>query len=374
VTGTEGDPVPRTRKSRPDLLWLTNIPTPYTVPVWRELARLCELEVACLAAREENRAWAVDTSGVNLTVLSAPRVRVGYERTLYGPSLRLQSLVNRRPRVVLIDGWESLAAAQAMLMAKACRVPVVLSYWSIRGTHQYASGPVAAYRRLFFSGANHVLTPGIAATNAALALGVPSERIIQGVASVDVDAFVEASKRLRTACGAIGQGHRYLYVGQLVPRKNVEALVDAFLQVREAQDSLAIVGDGPLRQELQARAARGAGASVAFLGHLGFEELVRAYASADSLVLPSLVEVWGLVVNEALVSGLTAVVTPACGVTETVSQMPGVVVAAGGTCDEIGQALIAARSVPGTPPGTHPISAHTPAAMARVIAGALGFG
>jgi glycosyltransferase involved in cell wall biosynthesis len=364
--------VPRTKKSRPDLLWLTNIPTPYTVPVWRELARLCDLEIACLAAREQNRAWTVDTSGVSLTVLSVVRFRAGYERTLYGASLRLQSLLSRRPRVVILDGWESLAAAQVMLTAKAYRIPVVLSYWSTRETHQYTSGPVAACRRLFFKGADRVLTPGIAASTAALALGVPSERIIQGMASVDVDAFVESARRLRTPRRA-DRGHRYLYVGQLVPRKNVGELIEAFLQVREAQDTLTIVGDGPLREKLEARAARDAGESVTFLGHLGFEELARAYASADSLVLPSLVEVWGLVVNEALVSGLTAVVTPACGVAETISHMPAVVVATGGTCDELGQALKAARSMSGTTPGSHPMAAHTPGAMAHVIASVLGY-
>jgi hypothetical protein len=55
--------VARNTGERPDLLWLTNMPTLYTVPVWREIAKLCNLQVACLAEREHNRSWQVSIQG-----------------------------------------------------------------------------------------------------------------------------------------------------------------------------------------------------------------------------------------------------------------------------------------------------------------------
>jgi len=54
--------------------------------------------------------------------------------------------------------------------------------------------------------------------------------------------------------------------------------------------------------------------SASFAGFLNQREISRAYASADTLVLPSdAKETWGLVVNEAMASGLPCVVSTACG-------------------------------------------------------------
>ena len=188
----------RKPQHRADILWLTNIPTPYTVPVWRELSTMCRFQVACTAGNEHNRAWTTDATGVDLTVLATPKIRLGYERTVYGPSLRLARLLTHRPHVVVIDGWESLAALQTLLMAKALRIPVLISYWSTASTHRFSSGPVAAYRRWFFQQAQTILTPGVAATEAVLEEEVDPDRIVTGIATVDVERFA----------GALAQRHR----------------------------------------------------------------------------------------------------------------------------------------------------------------------
>ena len=188
----------RSPSARADILWLTNIPTPYTVPVWRELSTMCRFQVACAADNEHNRAWTTDTTGVNLTVLAALKIRLGYERIVYGPSLRLARLLSRRPHVVVIDGWESAAALQTILMAKALRIPVLISYWSTASTHRYNRGPVALYRRWFFQQAQTILTPGVAATAAVLEEQVDPDRIVTGIATVDVERFA----------GALAQRHR----------------------------------------------------------------------------------------------------------------------------------------------------------------------
>jgi glycosyltransferase involved in cell wall biosynthesis len=93
-----------------------------------------------------------------------------------------------------------------------------------------------------------------------------------------------------------------LYVGRLAKEKTVERLVEA---VRDRPDvSLAIVGDGPLRGQLQRRFA---GTATTFLGFLGGDELARAYASADVFVLPSETETLGMVTLEAHAAGLPVI-------------------------------------------------------------------
>ena len=119
-------------------------------------------------------------------------------------------------------------------------------------------------------------------------------------------------------------GHRFLYVGQLIERKNVGALIEAFALIKQGDDRLLIAGDGPLLDQLKVTAASlGVDKAVDFLGHKNQEELATIYASSNTFILPSTSEVWGLVVNEALASGLHAVVSDKCGVADFVENMPG---------------------------------------------------
>jgi glycosyltransferase involved in cell wall biosynthesis len=76
--------------------------------------------------------------------------------------------------------------------------------------------------------------------------------------------------------------------------------------------SLLVVGAGPLDNVCRAQAER-LGVRAVWAGFLNQSELGRTYAVADCLVLPSGGETWGLVVNEALATGLPAIVSDRVG-------------------------------------------------------------
>lgn len=104
-----------------------------------------------------------------------------------------------------------------------------------------------------------------------------------------------------------------LYVGRLSAEKNLEILrswLEASPNVR-----LALVGDGPQRNSLQKHLA---GLPVFFAGFLCKEELASAYASSDVFVMPSRTETLGLVVLEAMSSGLPVVAARAGGIPEMI--------------------------------------------------------
>lgn len=112
---------------------------------------------------------------------------------------------------------------------------------------------------------------------------------------------------------------RLLYVGRLAIEKNLGWLV-RFAQ-RHPEHELELVGDGPLRPELQRALPR-----ATFHGFLDGAELARAYADADLFAFPSLTETFGNVVLEAQASGLPAVVTDRGGPAEIiVDQQTGLV-------------------------------------------------
>ncbi len=90
-----------------------------------------------------------------------------------------------------------------------------------------------------------------------------------------------------------------LYVGRLSAEKGLDQLRHVLQALPEAQ--LALVGEGPARPRLEARFA---GLPVRFTGTLQGAELGRAYAAADCFVFPSLAESFGLVLLEAMASGL----------------------------------------------------------------------
>jgi glycosyltransferase involved in cell wall biosynthesis len=100
-----------------------------------------------------------------------------------------------------------------------------------------------------------------------------------------------------------------LTVSRLAPEKNVGFLADLLAAVPEA--TLAIVGDGPFRPQLERRFE---GLDARFVGYLTGEALARAYASADAFVYASETETMGNVVLEAMASGRAVVVPRAGGI------------------------------------------------------------
>lgn len=114
----------------------------------------------------------------------------------------------------------------------------------------------------------------------------------------------------------VGQEPRFLAIASLRPAKGLEELLGAWSQVaRQAPAArLTIAGEGPLRRELEALAARlGLGERIEFVGRLASPTAVRkAIIDSDVLVLPSHAESFGVVLIEALACGRPVVATR-CG-------------------------------------------------------------
>jgi len=137
----------------------------------------------------------------------------------------------------------------------------------------------------------------------------------------DVDFFIEESNRYRNKKNALkkelGIKTQYivLYVGRLVKEKGLFTLLKAFKEIKSSYEdvTLLIVGEGKLRDALEAFANKKKIDDVRFEGFIGNKELPRYYAIADIFVLPSLDEPWGVVVAEAMASALPLVLSDKVG-------------------------------------------------------------
>jgi phosphatidylinositol alpha 1,6-mannosyltransferase len=99
-----------------------------------------------------------------------------------------------------------------------------------------------------------------------------------------------------------------IYVGRLATEKRIEWLRPIVDLLPDA--ALAVVGDGPLREELETRFE---GTHTVFTGYLEGQDLAAAYASGDLFVFPSASETFGNVVLEAMASGLPVIAAGAGG-------------------------------------------------------------
>ncbi|WP_347551926.1 glycosyltransferase family 1 protein [Pseudalkalibacillus hwajinpoensis] len=94
-----------------------------------------------------------------------------------------------------------------------------------------------------------------------------------------------------------------LFVGRLAFEKEIDSLIPMLEQNPDAH--LAIVGDGPYRTELEKNFAHLD--NITFTGFMHGEELAKAYASSDAFMFPSTTETLGLVILEAMASGLPVI-------------------------------------------------------------------
>ena len=198
---------------------------------------------------------------------------------------------------------------------------LIYGYRSTIDSHRFNNILIRKIRSTILSKADFIITSGNASTNAVKAMGIAPEKIITLFNPVDVRWFHSFAQNHRIP---VTTSHRYIYVSQLIERKNVATVIKAFASIRNSSDTLTIAGDGPLAQELKNLVATlGISDSVIFAGHKNQEELAQLYTASNTLILASTNEVWGLVVNEALASGLHVVVSDKCGVTEFVKDMKG---------------------------------------------------
>jgi glycosyltransferase involved in cell wall biosynthesis len=311
---------------------------PYRVPLWRSLAGDNKITVWLLESDDQlsadgnNRGsdWSAQSLRAEnflVRTLRTFKLKRG-EHRYYLTGVRSAWRCTAAD-IVMLGGWESPAYWLIFLFARLRRVPVVGFYESILDTNSRKAGPVQFARAAWFKSMDAIVTPGPSATEAVLATGTLRERIFEGFNAVDVeDIWTQASRYRLTAPTATN--HRFLFIGQLIARKNVLLLIEAFAALRRCGSSatLRIAGVGELEEEVTALiSAFHLNDCVAMEGYVDSADLPALLATSDTLVMPSLQEVWGLVVNEALAAGLHVVITENAGVTNSVRAMKGVHVA-----------------------------------------------
>jgi len=173
-------------------------------------------------------------------------------------------------------------------------------------------------RRIFSLG-NAIMVSSTGGVEYLKSLGFSSDRIFLVPTAVDNDWWTEQAARVDRA--AVRAGWKIpqhatvaVFCAKLQQWKGPMDLLEAFGLAAVPNSYLVYAGDGPEKGNLERRAAElGLTDRVKFLGFVNQSQLPSTYTASDFLVLPSLFEPFGLVVNEAMLCGLPAVVSDRVG-------------------------------------------------------------
>jgi len=247
------------------------------------------------------------------------------------------------PDVVAVNGWNNFGSLAAANCCVGRRIPMVVMSESARQDEARTWWKEMIKRRIvdlycaaLVGGQRHV--------EYLVELGVPQERIFTGYDVVDNDYFAQRALEIRNSHLRRGYGGQaafeirkkyglpenyFLASARFIEKKNLPRLIRAYAEYRQKSQGtgvtdpgynggapwdLVLLGDGPLRETLNTQLSTlNLHSHVHLPGFKPYGELPVYYALANAFVHASTTEQWGLVVNEAIASGLPVIVSERCG-------------------------------------------------------------
>jgi glycosyltransferase involved in cell wall biosynthesis len=240
-----------------------------------------------------------------------------------------KALYDARPEVIAIPSWGHPEMLAALLWGLRSGTPCVV----MTDSNQYDKRRwfvIEAVKRRIIRLFQAGLVPSKKERSYLEVLGMVRERVFEGYDVVDNEHFRKGAERARAQAAelraSLGLPAAYfLAAARYIEKKNLLRLLAAYARYRELAGpqawSLVMLGDGPQRPQLERTcSAAGFGNAVLLTGFKQYEEMPSYYGLANALVLASISEQWGLVVNEAMACGLPVLVSKRCGCATTLVQ------------------------------------------------------
>jgi glycosyltransferase involved in cell wall biosynthesis len=323
------------------LAYLVSHPIQYQVPLLRRVAREPGFEFKVFFQSDFSTKQYYDY-GFNRTVQWDIPLLGGYDyeflpaigssqrrsspRTInYGLGKRLRA---SRFDALWVHGYSIPFNWQAMLTARALGIEVWVRDEATLVSHRRSAAKLAAKRafmELLKLVCEKFLAIGTQNYRYYRHYHIPDERIFMMPYAVDNEFFraraaaaVSGREKLRRSLEVDPGRPVILYAGKLCYRKNPEVLLEAYTRLSsdgqsEPQPYLLFLGEGELRPKLEARARQTGWSSIKFAGFRNQTELPRFYDLCDVLVLPSVSERFGLVINEAMNAGRAIIASDRVG-------------------------------------------------------------
>jgi len=230
-------------------------------------------------------------------------------------------LLKLKPQLVISTGF-TLWTIIAALLKKIGRWKLLVLWDGCSPTIDAVDDPVRMWIRKFTSkSVDAFISNSIEGTRYfGDTMGIPKERVFRTLYLVpDIKALTECNDF--PAVINEGQRPRFLYAGQLIPRKGIKYLLTAWSKLQDLSPrpgSLWIVGDGVQKDELIKQAHTLGLRDVHFVGRVEYASLGFWYQACDVFVFPTLEDIWGMVVPEAMAFGKSILCSQYAGAAELV--------------------------------------------------------
>lgn len=322
----------RSDGGRPVLAFIVNVVTPYRLHVHQRLAReIPEVRLATLITHDQaDQPWEAQRSAEVGPVefgrghpVSETARRKHLSRDWRKGGEIIAWLKEHRAAAVIVAGYNDVTRLRVIAWCKRAGVPVYLTADSnVHGDR--ASGLKRLIKKIYVGwilrGLAGVMPCGSAGATYFERYGVARNHIFYHPYEPDYQLIRDITPQQIAAQqqkhGLDPARRRIVLCARLVPVKRVDLAIDAFARIagERPEWDLVLIGDGPLRKELEARVPEALKARVRFLGFIGDQGVISAlYRGSDVLVLPSDYEPWAVVINEAVAAGLAVVASDVVG-------------------------------------------------------------
>ena len=298
-----------------------NVISPYRHPLFEKLSEKVDLKVYYCSDWLHPCKWDLWPRKYcyQFKVLSRMSIKTPIGEFSLNPSI-MKELLKNRPHVLIITSYTDPTTWLAFVMGRLLSIPII--HWT-EGTKEPNSflGLLTKPLRIFFvKKPDAIVVPGRMSKDYYISLGVEAERVFIAPNAIDNELFVNISDKCTIGkdqlkekldfCGKI----LILYVGQLIERKGLKYLLQAYSKIEKERDDVAllVLGRGPQESDLRNIAdLLGIRRFKIMRPGLRLEELIALYSAADIFILPTLEDVWGFVINEAMVCRLPIIATQA---------------------------------------------------------------
>jgi len=259
------------------------------------------------------------SKGLNLSLkTSHHKVGVDQKETSNIPLFLPFNLIMYKPQII-ISGNMGPVSLVSMLVAKLLRIPFVIWTEQIITIDGETSRLQKLLRFIMLPRTTAFLTWGRPAKDYMIENGIPEEKLYYCAQAVDNEWWINTtrthnSEEIRVRMNL--SGRVFLLAGQLISRKGFDKVLNAWSALdRETQEGnhIVIVGEGEDEHHLKQICQNNSIPNILFTGQKNQYQLSEIFSVADVFIFPSLVDVWGMVVNEAMASGLPVLASKYAG-------------------------------------------------------------
>jgi len=268
-----------------------------------------------LARSQSEYTWEVNLEKYSFEIIAAIPNFPLEDVSKWETTSKLFNIISRiKPDVIVIAGYAEPAMIGALFWSYLNRKPAVLMSDS-KEDDAPRSWKLESAKKFLLKLFKSALVGGKSHKQYLLKLGMISESIFDGYDVVNIEDFHPI--RLQTFDRPL-EAPFFLSINRFIPKKNLFFLLEAYANYTNIMGSqswnLVLVGDGELRPQIEQHISILNIKHVVHLpGFLQQEELLPYFAHARCFIHASLQEQWGLVVNEAMASGLPVLVSNRCG-------------------------------------------------------------